>query len=306
MTSKSDNQSELSEHEKLLGKNNDLSSNQESILIPGQETCERLTLARKSLTRCKSIEESIEIATENDAENPSDAVNGRLSPDTKMESVEDSKEKEDSKSPVDDNSIGENGVEQPTKEGDCDNISASLSVIRMDKFALEKRRVSRILPRCLHRTFVDPDVEQLFQVYHKRQRRVDLLYLLYSGILFVTYAILFSNSILTWIILIVLGTLQIVMIILYEFVTFPEIAWAFLPYIAWSLSELEILVFIILGPTMTSPIHALLWIILLTFLIFVTLPLRLPSCLSLAVFTYTSLITASVMKSQVVHVSQVS
>ena len=44
-----------------------------------------------------------------------------------------------------------------------DVLTASLSVIHLEKFALSKRSY-RVLPRVLQKTFVDAAVEQLFQV----------------------------------------------------------------------------------------------------------------------------------------------
>ena len=305
------------------------------------ELCPRLMVARKSLTRCKGVEESFE--GENDPclpkgqtetyenesyEAPSrpGSINASRSPDSLrlskdatspgMGSSKASQGETESLTPhspatphTEKGSSCRSSMSSNTGAADSgqvdadgfDDISASMSVIRMEKFALEKRRVSRILPKCLHRTFVDKDVEQLFQTYHERQRRTDLHTLLAVGVTFTAYsaAMCFLGGVgpllpapLT---LVTIGVLMLLLMLLCRLHVFPEQSWIILPYLVWALFLSGVGVFVFLGPPTPVPRQALLWLILLHFMLFVGLPLRLPACLLLTTFTAAGHLTSSAL-----------
>ena len=325
MTDSADNQSniyQLSENDKLLDSKCETK-------ISSLMNCERLTKARKSLTRCKSIEESIDAIAENNiSQNESVADNGKTSPVKNMENLESSQEKMILKQSSIDSRMSHNLDLENNKEREPDNISASLSVIKMEKFALEKRRVSRILPRCLHRTFVDPDVEHLFQVYHKRQRRADLPLLFVSGILLAFYTIIrnyfqfdrivtdkdqsigsdnetYEMSYYNIIILVMCSIMQFVMIFLCQKLPLPDYLYGIFPFGAVLLNTLELLILVLESPSSVTPTYVLLWIILLVFLIFVVLPLRLPVCFGLAMMVASLLLATTFTEVQMITVREV-
>lgn len=192
---------------------------------------------------------------------------------------------EDYEGTTDDEEKNEIGNDE---EAALDNLSASLSVIRMEKFALEKRRASRIL----HRTFVDPDVEQLFQVYHERQRRADLFLLLVGGILLCIYCgILLSvngldeEEVLPLTLFAVTGFLELFLLLLSQLKKFPEIGWTFLPFVVWSICSIQLILLVVYNPQTVAPRQALLWLLLFTFLFLAVLPLRLLQALLLSLTT---------------------
>uniref|UniRef100_A0A0P4W939 Adenylate cyclase N-terminal domain-containing protein n=1 Tax=Scylla olivacea TaxID=85551 RepID=A0A0P4W939_SCYOL len=304
------------------------------------ELCPRLMVARKSLTRCKGVEESFE--GENDPCLPKEqgetyenesfeapscpgSINATKSPDSLRiskratspgaASSKASQGETESLTPhspatphTDKGSScrssvsSAGGVESGQVDaGGFDDISASMSVIRMEKFALEKRRVSRILPKCLHRTFVDKDVEQLFQTYHERQRRTDLHILLGAGVTFTAYSAAMcvlggvGPLLPAPLALAGIGVLMLLLMLLCRLHVFPERSWTFLPYLAWALFLSAVGVFVFLGPPTPVPRQALLWLILLHFMLFVGLPLRLPACLLLTSFTAAAHLASSAL-----------
>lgn len=287
------------------------------------ELCPRLMVARKSLTRCRSVEESFEgehdpclpKGPDGEYENESfeapprpGSLGASRSPDSLRPSRDGASPRasqgeaesltlpspatphtdKGSSRRSSTSTSGPAGSGHDDADG-FDDISASMSVIRMEKFALEKRRVSRILPKCLHRTFVDKDVEQLFQAYHERQRRSDLHILLAAGVTFAAYSsvVCFLHGVgpLLPLVLLAIGVLMLLLMLLCRLHVFPERSWILLPYLAWALVLSAVGVFVVLGPPTPVPRQALLWLILLHFLLFVGLPLRLPACLLLTILT---------------------
>ncbi|KAL7636331.1 UNVERIFIED_CONTAM: hypothetical protein RMT77_013090 [Armadillidium vulgare] len=281
--------------------------------------CERLIRARKSLTRSHPIVESfddilftsnLETQEENEKEeqNPPDqeteeekapvAVDDQNTQPkdisvTIKETVEElSPEKmsmtsrtEEEITTDDEKAVMSNGNDE---EAVLDNLSASLSVIRMEKFALEKRRVSRIL----HRTFVDPDVEQLFQIYHERQRRADLFLLFVGGLLIGAYCSCFlvlggihDEEFLPLILFGITSFLDLALGVFSQLKRFPESGWTFLPFIGWSLSSFQLILLVVYSPQTSTPRQALLWLLLFTFLFLAVLPLRLLQAFFLSLTT---------------------
>lgn len=299
------------------------------------ELCPRLMVARKSLTRCKSVEESFEgehdpclpKGPDGEYENESfDApprpasLGAARSPDSlrpggrgggsprasqgEAESITPRSpatprtEKGSSCRSSSSTITGQAGSGHDDAD-DFDDISASMSVIRMEKFALEKRRVSRILPKCLHRTFVDKDVEQLFQAYHERQRRSDLHILLSAGVTFTLYGcvlcFLQGTGRVPPFVLLAIGVVMLLLMPLCRLQKFPERLWILLPYLVWVLFLVAVGVFVVLGPPAPMPRQPLLWLVLLHFMLFVGLPLRLPACLLLTILTATDHLVTSLL-----------
>lgn len=303
------------------------------------ELCTRLKMARKSLTRCHGVEETFEgefdscLSSEAKLEYENESFQRPASPESARNSAEVSLVRTGKESPAGGASPSaedaaptlsspatphtERGSSsrRSSSSGNCeegardgyDDISASMSVIRMEKFALEKRRVSRILPKCLHRTFVDPDVEQLFQAYHERQRRADLHILLAAGGIFTAYSVTLcladaqDPSLPAPLALACIGALHVLLLLLCRLHVFPERSWILLPYLAWALFLTGVAVFVILGPLTPVPRNALLWLILLHFLVFVGLPLRLPACLALTAVTAAAHLTTSALLTPAPH-----
>ncbi|XP_069171803.1 uncharacterized protein [Procambarus clarkii] len=307
------------------------------------DVCPRLKVARKSLTRCKGIEETFDgefdpcLQEDQKTEYEDENYEPMTRPESLHRKGSSSEMRHGSplgKSPATGSlsskmSEGEatrlhspatphtdrgsscrssstEGCEDGRREG-YDDISASMSVIRMEKFALEKRRVSRILPKCLHRTFVDKDVEQLFQAYHERQRRADLHILLVGGATFAAYSVTVCLADLQVpdlpapLALASIGALQVLLLLLCRLHIFPERSWIVLPYIVWALVLAGVGVFVALGPHTPIPRQALLWLILLHFMLFVGLPLRLPACLILTTITAAAHLTTSALLMSEAH-----
>lgn len=249
---------------------------------------DRLTKARKSFSRCKSVDEDSGGGTNLSS---GDRDNGDTVP----------------ADPADVEDTMSDDRRSSTVGGAIDVLTASLSVIHLEKFALSKRRVSRMLPRCLHRTFVDPAVEQLFQVYHGRQRRQDLHCLLAAGLFLAVYTCIVSACLLHVPALVAgafLGGMQMIFSGLATRITLPERLWGALPYLVWATTSGQILLVLILGPTAPSAgphIMApstppgLIWVIVVGFLALVALPLRVPPCVAMALTTalfYTAIAAA--------------
>jgi len=249
--------------------------------------CDRLTKARKSFSRCKSVDEE-------SGGTPGGLLDPNLGPGPEDPLTADSYPPEDEADKV---------SERSAVGAAIDVLTASLSVIHLEKFALSKRRVSRMLPRCLHRTFVDPAVEQLFQVYHGRQRRQDLHCLLAAGLLLAAYTCIVSACLVHVPALVtgaLLGALQMVLSALATRITLPERLWSALPYLVWCTITGQILLVLIIGPTApTNGPHimtpaspsGLIWVIVAGFLALVALPLRVPPCVALS-FTTAAVYTA--------------
>ena len=263
--------------------------------------CDRLTKARKSFSRSKGIDE------ESGSVDGMDALHEGGGPEDPLTEGFGSYGGEDDD---DNDKISER--RGSTVGAALDVLTASLSVIHLEKFALSKRRVSRMLPRCLHRTFVDPAVEQLFQVYHGRQRRQDLHCLLAAGLLLSAYTCIVSACLVHVPALITgafLGVLQMIFSALATRITLPERLWGALPYLVWATTTGQILLVLILGATVpTTGPHimlpssppALIWLIVVGFLALVALPLRVPPCVALA-FTTAILYTIAAAVSRVPH-----
>ncbi|XP_069951272.1 uncharacterized protein [Cherax quadricarinatus] len=299
------------------------------------DVCPRLKVARKSLTRCKGVEEAFD--GEYDPCLLGEGENEACEPAPRPESLGTSPEARlvnpvstgspEAGSPrtsegegatlhspasphTDKGSSYRNSSSSSCEEGGgevYDDISASMSVIRMEKFALEKRRVSRILPKCLHRTFVDKDVEQLFQAYHERQRRADLNILLAGGAIFAAYSVtlcladLKESNVYAPLAPACIGAIHVLLLLLCRLHVFPERSWILLPYVVWALFLAGVGVFVALGPPMPIPRQALLWLILLHFMVFVGLPLRLPACLLLTSITAAAHLSTSALLTAQAH-----
>ena len=177
------------------------------------------------------------------------------------------------------------------------DISSSLEVIGVDKFALENRRLSRIL----HRAFVNPDIENLFQIYHDRQKRHDFFLPLSTGILLSVYSILLvylkhssmptpvvspvipAASTLTPIIspttivisyLSVAILLHLVGLVVPHLTSFPDRGWNLLPYFFGVVLTGQLALLVLFGPVEVMPREGFSWLLLLTFLFFAVLPVR--------------------------------
>lgn len=261
--------------------------------VPINFNSDRLTKARKSFSRCKSVDED-----DSGECGPGDSNGSRERDNGDIITPGDVSNADDAMS---------DGMRSSTVGAAVDVLTASLSVIHLEKFALSKRRVSRILPRCLHRTFIDPAVEQLFQVYHGRQRRQDLHCLLAAGLFLAVYTCIVSACLLHVPALVTgafLGGLQMIFSGLTTRITLPERLWGALPYLVWSTTSGQILLVLILGRTApdTGP-HimapstppGLAWVVVVGFLALVALPLRVPPCVALALTTgllYTTIAAA--------------
>ncbi|CAG0894773.1 unnamed protein product [Darwinula stevensoni] len=69
---------------------------------------------------------------------------------------------------------------------------SSFSVIKADKFAMERqggKTAKTPMHKLMRQAFADPEVESLFQLYYRRQKRFDMQVFLFAGISFGLYVI---------------------------------------------------------------------------------------------------------------------
>ncbi|EFA03954.2 adenylate cyclase type 3 [Tribolium castaneum] len=157
-------------------------------------------------------------------------------------------------------------------------------------------------------SFRDSALEKLYQSFSVRQKRAGLECFLITAILFDIYMLVVPSD-QDFVIIAVMGTFLIVNSFLLiwckkGFQNKP--LWTVVPHIAFHIANTQILAGLFLKKNEVTPRDSLGWFLLLTYLIYVTLPLRLPFCVLLSIGTFTSYIVSlcGLTKSQLHFVEQ--
>jgi hypothetical protein len=148
----------------------------------------------------------------------------------------------------------------------------------------------------LQQSFTDPALEKLYQSYSVKQKRDGLEVFLYAAMLYDVYMLLVPDgqdalmSGLTAAFLVLnVGLLAWC----YRGVQHSSV-WAAVPHLAWHLANSQLLVHLFLKKNEVTGRDSLGWVLLLDYLLFVTLPLRLRYCVVLSLGTCASYLVAVV------------
>lgn len=158
-------------------------------------------------------------------------------------------------------------------------------------------------------TFRDSALEKLYQSFSVRQKRAGLECFLITAILFDIYMLVVPSD-QDFLIISVMGSFLVIncLLLIWCKKGFQnKLLWAVVPHIAFHIANTQILAGIFLKKNEVTPRDSLGWFLLLTYLIYVTLPVRLPFCVLLSIGTFTSYIVSlcGLTKSQLHFVEQV-
>lgn len=161
----------------------------------------------------------------------------------------------------------------------------------------------------IYNTFRDSSLEKLYQSFSVRQKRSGLECFLITAILFDNYMLLVPSD-QDVVIVVVMGLFLVFNSLLLLFCKRGfqnKVLWAVVPHIAFHMANTQILSGLFLKKNEVTSRDSLGWFLLLTYLIYVTLPLRLPCCVLLSVGTFTSYIVSlcGLTKSQLHFAEQV-
>lgn len=144
------------------------------------------------------------------------------------------------------------------------------------------------------RSFSDPDLEKLYQSYSVKQKRAGLQCFLYAAILFDLYmlAIPQEQDLITFGIITIFLVLNTILLVWCKRGIPKSHFWAAAPHIAWHLANAQLILTLFLKKNEVTGRDSLGWVILLDYLVYVTLPLRLRYCFILSVGTCGSYLVA--------------
>lgn len=150
--------------------------------------------------------------------------------------------------------------------------------------------------RFLQRSFKDPAFEKLYQSYSVKQKRAGLEVFLYAAILYDVYMLLLpggQDALMRGLTIAFLGLNLGLLAWCCRGIQHCS-AWAAVPHIAWHLANSQLLAHLFLKKNEVTGRDSLGWVLLLDYLLFVTLPLRLRYCVVLSVGTCASYLVAIV------------
>lgn len=140
--------------------------------------------------------------------------------------------------------------------------------------------------------FADPSLEHLYQSYSVKQKRPALQCFLLAAILYDAYWLVVPQSQ-------DLASRGVTLLFLVANVALlawcrwsRSRLWAALPHLAWHLANLQILAHLFLQKNEVTGRTSLGWVLLLDYLLYVTLPLRLRYCVMLSLGTCSSYLVA--------------
>lgn len=159
-------------------------------------------------------------------------------------------------------------------------------------------------------SFKDPSLEKLYQTYCIKQKRAGLECFLVTAILFDIYVLTVPSGQ----DLIIFGTmsaflgLNCCLLIWCKKGIEKWSLWAAMPHISWHIANAQLLVSVFLKKNEVTSRDGLGWALLLDYLIYVTLPLRLRYCVMLSIGTCASYLVAIIglPKSEIHLLQQVS
>lgn len=151
--------------------------------------------------------------------------------------------------------------------------------------------------RCvLWSSFSDPALEKLYQSYSVKQKRAGLECFLLTALLFDIYMLVIPSG-QDLVIFAVMGAFLVLnggMLIWCKRGAQRCTLWAAVPFIAWYIANSQFLASLFLKKYEVTSRDSLGWVLLLVYLIYVTLPLRLRFCAFLSAGTCTTYLAAVV------------
>jgi len=150
--------------------------------------------------------------------------------------------------------------------------------------------------RFFQRSFRDPALEKLYQSYSVKQKRPGLEVFLYAAILYDLYMLLVpggQDAVMRGLTIAFVGLNLGLLAWCCRGIQHSSI-WAAVPHIAWHLANSQLLAHLFLKKNEVTGRDSLGWVLLLDYLLYVTLPLRLRYCVVLSVGTCASYLVAVV------------
>lgn len=156
-------------------------------------------------------------------------------------------------------------------------------------------------------SFRDPATEKLYQSYSVKQRRAGLRCFLYAAVLFDLYIVAVPNGQDAFI----CGTMTAFLVLNLALLAWcwrggdRKAVWAAVPHLAWLLALAQLLAHLFLKRNEVTSRDSLGWALLLDYLVYITLPLRLRYCVMLSVGTCASyLVTVVGLTKSDTHIVQ--
>lgn len=150
--------------------------------------------------------------------------------------------------------------------------------------------------RFLQRSFKDPAFEKLYQSYSVKQKRAGLEVFLYAAILYDVYMLLVpggQDALMRGLTIAFLGLNLGLLAWCCRGIQHCSV-WAAVPHLAWHFANSQLLAHLFLKKNEVTGRDSLGWVLLLDYLLYVTLPLRLRYCVVLSVGTCASYLVAIV------------
>jgi len=149
--------------------------------------------------------------------------------------------------------------------------------------------------RFFQRSFRDPALEKLYQSYNVKQKRPGLEVFLYAAILYDMYMLLLpgQDALMRGLTIAFVGLNLGLLAWCCRGIQHSSI-WAAVPHLAWHLANSQLLAHLFLKKNEVTGRDSLGWVLLLDYLLYVTLPLRLRYCVVLSVGTCASYLVAVV------------
>nr|CAD7570263.1 unnamed protein product [Timema californicum] len=148
--------------------------------------------------------------------------------------------------------------------------------------------------RFLRRSFRDPALERLYQSYSVKQKRAGLQCFLYAAILYDAYMLVLpggQDAIMRGLTAVFLALNLAALAWCCRGVQKSPF-WSAIPHLAWQLATVQLLVHLFLKKNEVTARDSIGWAVLLDYILFVTLPLRLRYCVMLSAGTCASYLVA--------------
>ncbi|XP_074041130.1 adenylate cyclase 3 [Leptinotarsa decemlineata] len=152
----------------------------------------------------------------------------------------------------------------------------------------------------LFNTFTDPSLEKLYQSFNVKQKRAGLECFLIGAILFDIYMLVVPNGQdhIFFTVMILYITTNTSLLVLCKKEMKCTIPWAAIPYMCWYVAITQVLSALILKKNEVTSRDSLGWVLLLVYLVYVTLPIRLRYCIILSIGTCASYFAAIIIFSK--------
>ncbi|XP_030766881.1 adenylate cyclase type 3 [Sitophilus oryzae] len=172
----------------------------------------------------------------------------------------------------------------------------------LDKETKDNQLAGKMKEMCyIFNTFSDHSLEWLYQSFSVKQKRAGLKCFVITAILFDIYMLVvgFSTDVLTISTILFFLVINILLFVLStKDLIKSKVFWAALPHICWHVANIQIMATLFLKRNEVTLRDSLGWVLLLDYLIYVTLPLRLRYCIFLSFGTCASYVIALVASSK--------